>query len=126
MYTFADCGNQVGLNHSDVAGVLYVEEWFEPNHEVGREIVRTPEGDNRPSAVWDELTVALYIRHNTKHLVARVSNYFLLAEHNAFTVVAIIPHNHLSHHPSRVSHCTAQEFQTGESHSTENQISVFK
>ena len=124
MYTFADCCYQVGLHHGDVAGVLDVEEWFEPNHEVGREVVRPPEGDDRPSAVRDELTVALHIRHDTKHLVARVSNYFLLAEHNAFTVVAVIPPQHLSH-PSKVSHSTAQEFQTDESHSTENQISVF-
>ena len=83
MFSFADCGDQVGFHHGDMAGVLDVQEGFEPNHEVGRDLVLTSEGDNRPPAVRDELTVVLNIGHDFKHLLTGVAHYFLLAVDNA-------------------------------------------
>ena len=78
----ADCGDKMGLDEGDVAGVGDVEERLEPHHEVGGEPVVLLQGDHGLSAVRDELVILVDIRHDPEHVVHAVTHDPLLAEHD--------------------------------------------
>ena len=81
-YISTDGGYEKRLQKVDVTGVGEVEEWLEPNHEVGGQSTVFLQGDSGFSTVRNKVVIILDVRHHREHLVLTVSNYSLLTEDN--------------------------------------------